>query len=97
GVAKGALTVEAADAKFQLWLAEKQVKISNKISKKALESKSETKKRIEAEVKIKTEREEALAAKRAKLMAKAEGAKAEEVETVEEQPAAETAEPQAEA
>jgi len=80
GVAKGALTVEAAEAKFQLWLNEKQAKINNKISKKTLDSKSETKKRIEAEVKVKEVREEALAAKRAKMLAKAEGAKVVEVE-----------------
>ena len=90
GVAKGALTVEAAEAKFQSWLTEKQEKISNKISKKAQESKSDAKKRIEAEVKINTEREEALAAKRAKLLAKAEGAKVEAVEEVVEAEVAET-------
>ena len=70
GVAKGAFTQEAAEAKFQLWLTEKQAKINSKINQKAQDSKSELKKRLEIEAKIKEEREAALAAKRAKLEAK---------------------------
>jgi small subunit ribosomal protein S16 len=100
GVAKGALTQEAAEAKFQNWLTEKQAKISSKINQKAQESKSEIKKRLEAEAKIKEEREKALAAKRAKALEKEakleEEAPVEEVKTEEpEIPAAE--EPKTEA
>jgi small subunit ribosomal protein S16 len=74
GVAKGALTTEAAEAKFQLWLTEKQAKISSKINQKAQDSKSELKKRLEAEAKVKEEREDAIAKKRAKLLEKEEKA-----------------------
>jgi small subunit ribosomal protein S16 len=74
GVAKGALTQEAAEVKFQQWLTEKQAKISSKINQKAQESKSEMKKRLEAEAKVKEEREEVIAKKRAKLLEKEEKA-----------------------
>ena len=70
GVAKGALTQEMADAKFQKWLEEKQAKIASKLSQKAQESKTELKKKLEAEAKIKEERESALASKRAKALDK---------------------------
>ena len=70
GVAKGALTQEMAEAKFQKWLEEKQAKIASKLSQKAQESKTEFKKKFEAEAKIKEERESALAAKRAKALEK---------------------------
>jgi small subunit ribosomal protein S16 len=81
GVAKGALTQEMAEAKFQKWVDEKQAKIASKISQKAQESKSELKKKHEAEAKINEEREAALATKRAKALEKEEAkeeAKAEE-------------------
>jgi len=80
GVTKGALTQEAAEAKFQQWLTEKQAKISSKINQKAQESKSEMKKRLEAEAKVNEERESAIAKKRAKLLEKEE--KAEEPQEV---------------
>ncbi len=82
GVAKGAMTKEAAEAKFEQWLTEKQAKISSKINQKAQESKSKIKKRLEAEVKIKEDREQAFAAKRAKSLAKEKEAEAEARETV---------------
>jgi len=82
GVAKGAMTKEAAEAKFEQWLTEKQVKISSTINQKAQESKSEIKKRLEVEVKINEDREQALAAKRAKSLAKEEKAEAEVEENV---------------
>ncbi|MGD0710319.1 MAG: 30S ribosomal protein S16 [Bacteroidales bacterium] len=80
GVTKGALTQEAAEAKFQQWLTEKQAKISSKINQKAQESKSEMKKRLESEAKVNEERESAIAKKRAKLLEKEE--KAEEATEV---------------
>ncbi len=80
GVAKGALTTEAAEAKFQLWLTEKQAKISSKVNQKAQDSKSEIKKKLEAEAKVNEEREAVIAKKRAKLLEKEEkAADAEEV------------------
>ena len=92
GVAKGAFTQEMAEAKFQQWLADKQTKITNKISQKAQESKSEFKKRLEAEAKVNEEREAALAAKRAKLEAKEA-----KQEAVAEEPVQETEQQEAEA
>lgn len=82
GIAKGALTQEAADAKFEQWLVEKQAKIASKISQRAQESKSAFKKRLEAESKINEDREQALAAKQAKLLEKEEAVE----ETAEETP-----------
>ena len=109
GVAKGAMTQEMAEAKFQQWVTEKQTKISSKINQKAQESKSEIKKKLEAEIKIKEERENAIVAKQAKARDKAEAkieakaeaeaeieAKAEEV-AVQEPEQAQTEEPKAEA
>ena len=93
GVAKGAFSQEVADAKFQQWLDEKQAKINSKISQKAQETKSEHKKRLEVETKLKEEREAVLAAKRAKLEAKE--AKQEAVAEVEE-PVQETEQQEAE-
>jgi small subunit ribosomal protein S16 len=74
GIAKGALTQEAADAKFEQWMAEKQAKIASKISQRAQESKSAFKKRLAEETKINEDREQALAAKQAKLLQKEEEA-----------------------
>jgi small subunit ribosomal protein S16 len=99
GVAKGALTAEMAEAKFQKWLEEKQAKISSKINQRSQESKTQMKKRLEIEAKVKEERETALAAKRAKLAEKeAENKKEKEqvVAEVTEQPAAEIIEQPAE-
>jgi len=87
GVAKGALTQEAADAKFEQWLTEKQTKINSKINQRKQESKSLLKEKLEVEAKIKEEREEAISAKRAKLLqkeAKAESKVEEEAELKEE-------------
>ena len=91
GIAKGAFDQEAADAKFEKWQAEKQAKIANKISQRAQESKSVMKKRLEAEAKIKEDREQALAAKQAKLNEKEAVAETEEG-TTEETPAQEEGE-----
>lgn len=77
GVKKGALTNEAADAKFQQWVAEKDVKIKSKISEELLGKKGEFKKRIEAETKANEERAAALAAKRIKEAEKANAKTAE--------------------
>ena len=86
GVAKGALTKEVAETKFQNWLTEKEAKISSKINQKSQETKSEAKKRLETEAKIKEEREKALATKRAKSLEKEASAEVEtEVEAKQEE------------
>jgi small subunit ribosomal protein S16 len=93
GVAKGALTVEAAEAKFQKWLEEKQSKISSKISQRQQESRTQLKKRIETETQMKEEREKVIAVKRAKLAEKEKEAENKTEEPIEqpvaEEPAAE--------
>ena len=85
GVTKGALTAEAAEAKFQKWLEEKQSKISSKVSQRAQESRTEMKNRLETEAKVKEEREKAIAVKRAKLAEK-EKEKESKTEEPEQQP-----------
>lgn len=87
GVTKGALTVEAAEAKFQKWLEEKQAKISSHVNQHAQDKKSQLKKRIDVESKVKEEREKALADKRAKLIEKEKETENKVEETA--QPAAE--------
>lgn len=85
GVKKGALTAEAAEEKFQKWVAEKEAKINSKINEELLGKKSELKKRLDAEAKANEERAAAIAEKRAKEAEKT-AAKAEETS---EEPAAE--------
>jgi small subunit ribosomal protein S16 len=103
GVAKGALTVEQAEAKYQTWIAEKEAKIQSKKNEGEMALKSDSKSRLEAEVKVKEKRADAISAKLAKAAAtaakKASGAEEteEEVEetteeVVEETPVAEVTE-----
>ncbi len=70
GVAKGALTMEQAEAKFQLWLEEKEAKVINKKNQVVLTKKEAHKKRMEAEVKVNIAKAEAVAKKRAQELAK---------------------------
>ncbi len=70
GVAKGAITEEQAEAKFQAWLQEKEAKVQNKKNKQILSKKEEAKKRFEAEVKVNLAISEAIAKKKAKLLEK---------------------------
>ncbi len=71
GIRKGALTQEQADAKYAKWAAEKETKISGKVSKLDTAKKDDYKKRLTAETTAKE-------AKAAKIIAKntpaAEGA-----------------------
>jgi small subunit ribosomal protein S16 len=67
GVEKGALTAEQADAKFNAWVTEKEAKINSKIKEKQLATKSEIKARLEAEKKVREEKEAAIAKKLADL------------------------------
>jgi len=89
GVKKGALTQEQADAKFEAWTKEKTSKINNVIVQLKDSARTEEKKRLEEEAKIKEQREKALAEARAKAAAK----EAEQVsEAVAEEAVAEAAE-----
>jgi small subunit ribosomal protein S16 len=76
GVAKGALSKEQADAKFELWLQEKQNKIDAKRQGLASTKTSSMKTRLENEAKIKEARITALKTKEAEAMKAAEAAAA---------------------
>ena len=102
GIAKGALTQEQADVKFNEWKEAKEEKILHASKEIVLKSKTEDKKRMEAEVKVNEAKAAALAkklAKEAKAAATAQDA-AEAVEEVAgevtEEPVAEVAEEAAE-
>ncbi|HBG71072.1 MAG: 30S ribosomal protein S16 [Bacteroidetes bacterium GWF2_43_63] len=92
GVAKGAMTQEQADAKFENWLSEKQSKIDLKSSSMKQAGIDDKKERFAAERKVKEARDKAIAEKRqAEIKAEAKEAVAvvEEAPVVEE-PVAET-------
>jgi small subunit ribosomal protein S16 len=74
GVQKVAMTPEQAEAKFQTWLQEKQVKIISKKNENALNVKEASKKAFETESKVKDAKARVLA----KKLAKAEEAEREE-------------------
>ncbi len=90
GVEKGALTIETAEAKFQQWVEEKDLKIKSKISEGLLNKKNEHKSRLELEVKANEKRAEEIAAKRLKLAQKEAQKNDVAEDTVEEAPVAET-------
>lgn len=83
GVAKGALTQEKAEQKYNAWISEKEAKIQSKINQDDQKNKTDLKKRMEAEIKIKEERAKAIAEKRAKAAEKAKPAEQEVVDNVE--------------
>lgn len=86
GVAKGALTQDQADAKWNAWKAERDAKIDAKksgIKNAEIEAKKAAK---EAEAKVNAARAEAIA-KKAEELAAAEAAKAAEEAAAEEAPA----------
>jgi small subunit ribosomal protein S16 len=66
GVAKGALTVEQAEVKFEAWLKEKEAKILAKKERINTKAKTERTKKVEAEKLVSQAREEAVAKKNAK-------------------------------
>jgi small subunit ribosomal protein S16 len=87
GIAKGALTQEQADVKFNEWVAAKEAKINDAKLAKKLAGKDDIKTRLEAEAKVNEAKAAAIAEKRAKAIA---AQKAEtEAEVVEEAPATE--------
>ena len=69
GVAKGALTQEQADVKFNEWVAAKEAKISSNKTSEKLATKEELKKRLEAEAKVNEAKAAVIAEKRAKAIA----------------------------
>lgn len=85
GVAKKALTLEQAEAKFTKWLADKEVKVSSKISSLSDSKQAAAKKRVEAEVAAKEARATKISAKMvaaAQATAEAEAAKVPTADTV---------------
>jgi len=97
GVKKGALTLEQAEAKFQVWVAEKEAKIISKKKEAELSKKDLSKKRIEDEAKVNEAKAAAIAKKRAKEEEKAakENAQEENIPVIEDAHA-EAEEPQVE-
>jgi small subunit ribosomal protein S16 len=91
GVAKGAMTEEQAEAKFQAWLTEKESKISQKKRDIELKGKESFKKRTEVETKIMHAKAEAIAKKLAREAEKENEAAEEVAEEAAEQSAGETA------
>lgn len=95
GVAKGALTQEVADQRYQAWLSEKDAKIEAKKTG-LVDTKAETRKQqLAAETKVKEARAEALAQKQAAALAAATPTAPAEAEATE--GSTETAETSAEA
>jgi small subunit ribosomal protein S16 len=60
GVAKGALTQEAADGKLQEWLKSKEAKVESKVSSLTKSKQDAAKARKDAEAKVKEARAEAI-------------------------------------
>jgi small subunit ribosomal protein S16 len=80
GVAKGAMTEEQAQAKFDEWKTVKTSKIDSAKNDIGLKAKTEDKKRLAAEVKVNQAKADALAKKLAAEAKKAAGITEEEVE-----------------
>jgi small subunit ribosomal protein S16 len=64
GVTKGAITQETADQKWNVWITEKETKVSKKKSDLELSGRSEKKTAIEAEAKVKEARSAEIAKKK---------------------------------
>lgn len=77
GVKKGALTAEQAEAKLNAWIAEKEVKISNKKAELAKSAVSAKNSALEAEAKVNADRAAELAKKKAEEAAAKAAAEAE--------------------
>jgi small subunit ribosomal protein S16 len=82
GVDKGAFTAEAAEEKFQKWVAEKEAKKQSQIDKLNMLTDKEAKKKFEAEIKANEEKAKAVLAKQ-QAQRKAEQAAAAEETVVE--------------
>lgn len=80
GVTKGALTEEQAEAKFQIWLTEKEAKIKAAANEQQQKVKDLNKKRISEELKISEAKAQLIAEKKIKEnLALAEATKTDEV------------------
>jgi len=90
GVAKGALTAEQADEKFQAWLDQKDGKITGKKSTLTTAKEEARKAALAAEAKKKEEKAAAIAAKNAPVAEEVEATEEEATET--EAPAEDSAE-----
>jgi small subunit ribosomal protein S16 len=91
GVAKGAMTEEQAQAKFEEWKTTKAGKIESAKKDYTLKSKTDDKKRLEAEAKVNQAKADALAKKQAAAAKKAAGIAEEAAEEAAEEVAEETA------
>lgn len=80
GVKKGAFNEAEAERRFNAWLEEKNVKVSNKRNDLAAAKRADEKARFEAETKVREQRAEAIAKKRAEALAAAEAETAPETE-----------------
>jgi small subunit ribosomal protein S16 len=76
GIKKGALTPEAAEQKFQAWIADKKLKISTKKNLLDKVKIDRSKSRLGAEIRVKEAKAEDVAKKKAALAAKAAAAAA---------------------
>jgi small subunit ribosomal protein S16 len=96
GVKKGALTQEAADEKYNAWLAEKEAKVQAKKIGLEQNARKERDARIESESKVREAREAEIARKRMAAVAEqteeAESVETEEAEEVEDLNSSEPAE-----
>ncbi|OFX88366.1 MAG: 30S ribosomal protein S16 [Bacteroidetes bacterium GWF2_33_16] len=91
GVKKGALTEEQAEAKFQIWMKEKESKIQAKRDSLKKGKESDSKQRLDAETKVREARAEEVAKKIAeKAAAESKAAVSESQEEVVEEQTPET-------
>jgi small subunit ribosomal protein S16 len=90
GAKKGAFSVEEADSRFQKWLDEKEARLKAHADKISKGKADDSKKRLEAEIKVKEAKAQEIA-KKLKAKAEEEKAAGEVAEAVEE-PVAEVAE-----
>ncbi|HAQ65497.1 MAG TPA: 30S ribosomal protein S16 [Bacteroidales bacterium] len=98
GVAKGALTLEQADEKFETWMKDKEQRITSKLNAKEQKKRADQRERLEAEKKVNEARQAEITRKRvaeaaannpAPAAVEEEVAPAEEAVSAEEAPAAE--------
>jgi small subunit ribosomal protein S16 len=94
GVQKGALTTEQADARFQVWLSEKEAKIQSKKKEVELSLKDSLKKKKDEESKVNEVKAAAIAKKLAKAHEKEAAAAEVEAQTAEVEPQTAEVEPQ---
>ncbi|MFZ4613579.1 MAG: 30S ribosomal protein S16 [Bacteroidia bacterium] len=91
GVAKGALTLDQAEVKFQDWLNAKEAKISGKINKLAATKKSSLEEKLANEKAVKDARTKAISDKAAEVAAATLAAATPAEDTASEAPATEEA------